>query len=53
MGHGVKVLMHFVFWSDLPFIFYYSIISSLYKAYGQKDKCCAERYTIFQPRMKS
>ncbi len=30
-----------------------AIISSLYKAYGQKDKRCAERYTIFQPRIKS
>ncbi len=29
-----------------------SIISSLYKAYGQKDKR-EERYTIFQPRTKS
>ncbi len=30
-----------------------AIIRSLYKAYGQKDKRCAERYTIFQPRIKS
>ncbi len=29
-----------------------AIISSLYKAYRQKDKR-AERYTIFQPRIKS
>ncbi len=26
-----------------------AIIRSLYKAYGQKDKRCAERYTILQP----
>ncbi len=30
-----------------------AFISSLYKAYWQKDKHCAERYTIFQPRIKS
>ncbi len=30
-----------------------AIISSLYKAKGQKDKRCAEIYTIFQPRIKS